>query len=707
MRLYPAARLGSDADDYHGEPVGDPYRWLEATGDPEVAGWIKAQNELTESFLAAVSAREAIRARLTELWDYPKAGAPFERGGRWFQLRNPGLVAQPVLYVMDTPDAQGRPLLDPNGLSEDGTVAVGEINVSSDGALLAYATSSMGSDWQSWHVRDIETGDDLDDLIEWSKFSEAAWLKDGSGFYYGGMEPATRGAEYLEANQPLRVFFHRIGTQQHDDVLVFVAAESDWFPYATVSDDGRYLIILIERGLPENQLHVLDLTVPGASFRALVPDFASKAIVVTNVGTTFYLVTDYAAERQRLVAVDLDRPGRPDWREIIPESSDTLLAAHFFGGAFVCHYLRDAHSALRIHAPDGALLREIPLPGIASLTEDVTRRGVKGSPDSDVIHFEVTSFTESGAIWSHDLPTGRTTVIRPSAARFDADAYFSEQVLAPSADGTPVPMFLTRHRDLAADGNLPVLLYAYGGFDIVITPAFSALWAAWLDRGGLLAVANLRGGGEFGKSWHEAGVLDRKQNVFDDLCGCARWLAASGWSRPERIAIMGGSNGGLLVGACLTQHPELFGACVAEVGVFDMLRFHKFTIGWSWTGELGDPDDPVQYRWLRAYSPLHNLRAGTHYPATMLLTGDHDDRVVPGHSLKFAAALQAAQGGDAPVLARVETGAGHGAGKPTAKAVAADADVLTFLAATVGRPATGNGGSSTNGQAGGGWRTYG
>jgi len=707
MRLYPAARLGSDADDYHGEPVGDPYRWLEATGDPEVAGWIKAQNELTESFLAAVPAREAIRARLTELWDYPKAGAPFERGGRWFQLRNPGLVAQPVLYVMDTPDAQGRPLLDPNGLSEDGTVAVGEINVSSDGALLAYATNSMGSDWQSWHVRDIETGDDLDDLIEWSKFSEAAWLKDGSGFYYGGMEPATRGAEYLEANQPLRVFFRRIGTQQHDDVLVFVAAESDWFPYATVSDDGRYLIILIERGLPENQLHVLDLTVPGASFRALVPDFASKAIVVTNAGTTFYLLTDYAADRQRLVAVDLDRPGRPDWREIIPESSDTLLAAHFFGGAFVCHYLRDAHSALRIHAPDGALLREIPLPGIASLTEDVTRRGVKGSPDSDVIHFEVTSFTESGAIWSHDLPTGRTTVIRPSAARFDADAYFSEQVLAPSADGTPVPMFLTRHRDLAADGNLPVLLYAYGGFDIVITPAFSALWAAWLDRGGLLAVANLRGGGEFGKSWHEAGVLDRKQNVFDDLCGCARWLAASGWSRPERIAIMGGSNGGLLVGACLTQHPELFGACVAEVGVFDMLRFHKFTIGWSWTGELGDPDDPVQYRWLRAYSPLHNLRAGTHYPATMLLTGDHDDRVVPGHSLKFAAALQAAQGGDAPVLARVETGAGHGAGKPTAKAVAADADVLTFLAATVGRPATGNGGSSTNGQAGGGWRTYG
>src|SRR6266498_4185832 len=459
--------------------------------------------------------------------------------------------------------------------------------------------------------------------------------KDGSGFYYGRMQPATRGAEYLEANQPLRIFFHRIGTEQRADELAYAAAEPDWFPFATVSDDGRYLIIFIERGLPENQLHVLDLTEPGASFRALVPDFASKAVVVTNVGTTFYLLT--------------------------------------------------AHAALRVHAPDGMLLREVPLPGIASLAEDgTTLPAIKGSPDSDVIHFEVTSFTESGAIWSHDLPTGKTAVIRPSAAKFDTGAYVTEQVLAPSADGTPVPMFLTRHRDLAADGNVPVLLYAYGGFDIAITPAFSALWAAWLDRGGLLAVANLRGGGEFGKSWHEAGMLDRKQNVFDDFCGCARWLAASGWSRSERIAITGASNGGLLVGTCLTQHPELFGACVAEVGVFDMLRFGKFTIGWSWTGELGDPDDPEQYRWLRAYSPLHNVRPGLHYPPTLLLTGDHDDRVVPGHSLKFAATLQAAaQADDAPVLARIETGVGHGAGKPTAKAIATEVDVLAFLEATV------------------------
>jgi len=688
MCSYPPARRGPDVDDHHGELVGDPYRWLEVTDDPEVAGWIKAQNEVTEGFLAAVPSREAIRTRLTELWDYPRYGVPFERGGRWFQSRNPGLAAQPALYVMDAPDADGRPLLDPNALSDDGTIAVAEINVSGDGALLAYATSAMGSDWLTWHVRDVATGADAGDVIEWSKFCEAAWRKDGSGFYYGAIEPATPGAEYLEANRPLRILFHRIGTPQRDDELVFAAAEPDWLPYAVVSDDGRYLIISIERGSTENQVHVLDLAEPGAGFLALVPDFASKAIVVTNVGSTFYLVTDHEAERQRLVAVDLAAPGRQSWQEIIPEVDETLLEAHFLGGSFVCHYLRDAHSVLRVHAVDGTYTRDIPIPGMASLGGTASYRGIEGRPGSDVVHFEIVSFTESGSLWSHRLSTGQTRLVRPSGARIDPGDYVTEQVLAPSADGTPVPLFLTRRRDLAADGAAPVLLYAYGGFDVALTPRFSALWAAWLDRGGLLAVANLRGGGEYGKAWHEAGMLDRKQAVFDDFCGCARWLAASGWSRPDRIAIMGGSNGGLLVGACLTQHPELFGACVAEVGVFDMLRFHKFTIGWAWTSEIGDPDDPEQYRWLRAYSPLHNVRNGMRYPPTLLLTGDHDDRVVPGHSLKFAATLQAALDGDAPILLRVESGAGHGAGKPTGKAIAAGTDVLAFLDAVLGRAET-------------------
>jgi prolyl oligopeptidase len=429
---------------------------------------------------------------------------------------------------------------------------------------------------------------------------------------------------------------------------------------------------------------VLDLTEPSAAPRPLVGDFASRNAFVTNAGTTFYLVTDHDAERNRIVAVDLDRPDREHWREVVPEAAETLLEAHFYGGSFVCHYLRDAHSVLRVHALDGALVGDIPLPGIASLSGGAGHEGITGRAGSDLVHFEVTSFTESGSLWAHQVSTGLTTLVRPSAARIDPGRFVTEQVFATSADGTGVPMFLTRRRDLAADGNAPVLLYAYGGFDIALTPSFSPMWAAWLERGGLLAVANLRGGGEYGKAWHDAGRLDRKQNVFDDFSGCARWLAASGWSRRDRIAIMGGSNGGLLVGACLTQHPELFGACVAQVGVFDMLRFHKFTIGWAWIGELGSPDDPRQYRWLRGYSPLHNVRAGTHYPATLLLTADHDDRVVPGHSFKFAATLQAAQGGDAPILIRVDTAAGHGAGKPTGKAIAAAADELAFLEAVLG-----------------------
>jgi prolyl oligopeptidase len=393
-------------------------------------------------------------------------------------------------------------------------------------------------------------------------------------------------------------------------------------------------------------------------------------------------MTDHGAERKRLVAVDLDQPGRENWREIIGEAEETLQSAHFFGGHFVCHYLRDSHSVLRVYALDGTYVRDIPLPGIASLTGDSQDWwAISGRPHSDLVHFKATSFTESGSVWSHQLSTGATKVLHESGASLDPAAYLTEQVFADSADGTAVPMFLTRKRDLAPDGQVPVLLYAYGGFDVAITPWFSALAAAWIERGGLFAVANLRGGGEYGRAWHDAGRRAAKQNVFDDFCACARWLASSGWSRRDRIAITGASNGGLLVGACLTQHPELFGACVAHVGVFDMLRFHKFTIGWAWTGELGNPDDPAEYRWLRGYSPLHNVRSGARYPATLLLTGDHDDRVVPGHSFKFAAAMQAAQAADEPILIRVETAAGHGAGKPTDKAIGADADVLAFLEA--------------------------
>ena len=682
MLNYPLTAQGADADDDHGERVADPYRWLETPGAEETAAWIAAQNELTQGWLAQSGDREALRELLTELSDYPRRGVPFERGGRWFQFRNPGLANQPVLHVMDAPRAEGRVLLDPNLLSPDGTVAVSGAEVSEDGALLAYATSSGGSDWQTWRVRFVETGVDLPDLIEWAKFTGAAWRADGSGFYYGAPDRPDEGSEHLAADGLHRIFFHRIGAPQAKDELVYEPDQPGWMPHARVSEDGRFLIISISEGTrTETALHVLDLTEPGATMVALVGDFTSSADVVTTAGSTFFLVTDYQAERKRLVTVDLARPGREHWTEIIAQAPDTLVEARCFGGKLVCHYLRDAHSVLRVFGLDGTPHGEIALPGIASIGDACggDDGGLSGRAASALMHFGVMSFTESGAVWSHDLATGVSKEIFPSAARIDPGQFVTEQVFVRSADGTMVPVFLTRSAGLRPAGDVPALLYGYGGFDVPVTPTFSVLHAAWLRAGGLLAVGNLRGGGEYGKAWHDGGRLAVKQNVFDDFCACARWLADSGWSRPGRIAITGGSNGGLLVGACLVQHPELFGACVPRVGVLDMLRFHKFTIGWAWKSDYGDPDDPEQYRWLRAYSPLHNLRPGERYPATLLTTGDHDDRVVPGHSFKFAAALQSAQAGDEPVLIRVETSAGHGAGKPTGKIIAESADILAFL----------------------------
>jgi|HubBroStandDraft_1064217.scaffolds.fasta_scaffold00911_15 prolyl oligopeptidase len=682
MLSYPSTQTSPAADDYHGELIADPYRWLEATSDPRTAAWIAAQNDVTENVLRDVPGRSSIRSRLTELAGYARYGVPFERGGRWFQFRDDGQQNQPVLYLMDEPAAAGRPLLDPNGLVADGTAAVSGAAVSSDGRLLAYSISISGSDWQTWRVRDVDSGADLDDLVEWSKFSTAAWRKDGSGFYYCAPERPPAGAEYLAETGQRRIMYHQIGSDQHDDEFVWAnPADSKWSSDARVSEDGRFLVIASHAGTaPQAQLHVLDLSDPAGVLTPLIADFDSIADLVSTKGTTFYLVTDYQAERKRLVAVTLERPERQHWVEIVGQTPDTLLAAYDFGGRFVCHYLRNAYSVLAVYAADGSFVAEIPLPAYSSVADAYKLgEGITGRPDSDLIYFGLTSFAESGSLWSHQLAAGETRLIRPSSAPIDPASVVVEQAEIISADGTALTMFLARRRDVRPTGDQPVLLHGYGGFDVAITPSFSVLHAGWLDSGGLLAVANLRGGGEYGRAWHDGGRLAVKQNVFDDFCACARWLESSGWSRASRIAISGRSNGGLLVGACLTQHPELFGACVANVGVLDMLRFHRFTVGRAWIADYGDPDDPDQYRWLRAYSPLHNLRSGERYPATLLLTGDHDDRVVPGHSFKFAAALQAAQAGEAPVLIRIETSAGHGPGKPVSKVVAESADVLAFL----------------------------
>lgn len=688
MLRYPPTRVGSDADDYHGELIPDPYRWLETTTDSETVAWINAQNEVTEGVLSQIADRSQIHSRLAELASYARYGVPFERGGRWFQFRGNGRQNQPALYVMDAPGDAGRLLLDPNALTQDGTAAITGADVTGDGRLLAYSISISGSDWQTWRVRDVESGTDLDDLIQWSKFSTAQWRKDGSGFYYCSADRPPAGTEYLAEIGRRNIMFHTLGTDQSQDELVFSSpADSPMHAFPRVSDDGRFLILVSNLGTaPQSRLDVLDLADDGAELRSLVDDFDSIADVVSSDGTTFYLVTDFDAERKRLVSVELESPARPHWTEIIGESDDTLLAAYFFGGRFVCHYLRKAHSVLRVHESDGTFVREIELAGYSSIADACkVGEGITGRPDSDLMHFGLMSFAEPGSLWSHHLATGETTLLRSSEAAIDPADYTVEQVSVTSADGTELTMFLTRRNGLEPDGDRPVLLYGYGGFDIPMTPTFNVLHAGWLDRGGVLAVANLRGGGEYGRGWHNSGRLAVKQNVFEDFCASARWLETSGWSRAARIAIHGGSNGGLLVGACLTQHPELFGACVPAVGVMDMLRFHKFTVGRAWIADYGSPDDPEQYQWIRPYSPLHNLRAGTRYPATLVLTGDHDDRVVPGHSFKFAAAMQAAQSGDAPVLIRIETSAGHGMGKPVAKVVAEGADVLAFLQLSLGK----------------------
>jgi prolyl oligopeptidase len=678
---YPKARRTDVADDHHGETVPDPYRWLEDPDDPATSAWVAAENALTQEFLAAAPSRPAIHARITELWDYPKSGVPCERGSRWFQSRNTGLQSQSVLYVADSVTDEGRILLDPNLLSADGTSAVTELAVNKDGTLVAYAASQAGSDWMTWRVLDVDSGRDLADRVEWSKFSSAAWSGDGSGFYYSGMARPVEGGEYRDETRGLQVRFHRLGTVQADDRPVFSAPEEpDWIPTAEVSDDGRYLVLTINRGTsPENRLLVMDLHAESASFEAVADDFNAKVGYIGNEGPELLLITDEGAERGRVVSAYVGRPG-DKWSEVIPESDDTLLDVQLCGGKLVCHYLHQAHSVLRVHEISGRLVRQVELPGFVSIVADPLAHGtVSGRPDRSLVHFQAVSFAESGALWSHDVETGETVLVRGSTCKLDPSEFVTEQVFASSGDGTRVPMFVTRPIDSVADGERPVLLYGYGGFGVPITPSFGVTFAAWLDRGGLLAVANLRGGGEFGRRWHDAGRLADKQSVFDDFCACARWMDSSGWSRPGKIAISGGSNGGLLVGACLTQRPELFGAAVADVGVFDMLRFHLFTIGWAWKSDYGDPEDPEQYPWLKAYSPLHNVVDGSCYPPTMILTGDHDDRVVPAHSFKFAATLQAAQGCDHPILLRVEPSAGHGLGKPTGKLIDEATDRLVFM----------------------------
>ncbi len=671
---YPAARKSDVVDDYHGTRVPDPYRWLEDPDSPESRAWIEAQNRLTAAYLAEIPARAALRERLTKLWNYPKYGTPFRKARRYFFFKNDGLQNQSVLYKQASLTADPETLLDPNVLSEDGTVALSTLAVSEDGRLLAYGTSASGSDWEEFRVRDVAEGRDLSDHLKWIKFSGASWTNDGAGFFYSRYpEPGDKAL--TDVNRFQRLYYHRLGTEQTADVLVYERPDQpDWGMNAEVTDDGRYAVLHVWLGTDRrNRVYYLDLKdarrpkVTGEVVR-LLDDFDASYAFVGNDGPVFYFLTDLEAPRKRVIAIDTRHPERARWREIIPQGPDVLDGIQIIHDTFVANYMHDASSRLRLFTLEGRLVKDLPLPTLGSIG------AISGERKDDEMFYAFTSFLYPTTIFRYDFKSGGTSVFKAPTIDFDPSGYETKQVFYSSKDGTRVPMFITHKKGLHLDGSNPTYLYGYGGFNISLTPSFSVAMLVWLEQGGVYAVPNLRGGGEYGEEWHQAGMHDKKQNVFDDFIAAAEYLIAQGYTSPSKLAIAGGSNGGLLVGAAITQRPELFGAALPAVGVMDMLRFHKFTIGWAWVTDYGSADSAAQFPYLYKYSPLHNIRAGTRYPATLVTTADHDDRVVPGHSFKFTAALQAAQAGPRPVLIEIETKAGHGAGKPTSKLIEEQAD---------------------------------
>jgi len=681
---YPAARKSDVVDDYHGTRVPDPYRWLEDPDSPESRAWIEAQNRLTAAYLAEIPARDTIRQRLTKLWNYPKYGAPFRKAGRYFFLKNDGLQNQSVLYKQASLEATPETLLDPNILSEDGTVALSTLAVSDNGRLLAYGTAASGSDWEEFRVRDVVTARDLPDHLKWIKFSGASWTKDGAGFFYSRYPEPTDKA-LTDVNRFQRLYYHRLGTDQAQDVLVYERPDQpDWGMNAEVTDDGRYAVLTVWLGTDRrNRVYYRDLKDPrhpritGEVVR-LLDDFDASYAFVGNDGPVFYFLTDLDAPRKRVIAIDTRHPERGRWRELIPQGQDVLEGVQIIHDTFVANYMHDASSRLRLFALDGRTPKDLEFPTLGSIGS------ISGERKDDEMFYAFTSFLYPTTIFRYDFKSGATSVFKAPTIDFDPSRYETKQVFYTSKDGTRVPMFITYKKGLTLDGSNPTYLYGYGGFNISLTPSFSVAMLVWLEMGGVYAVPNLRGGGEYGEEWHQGGMHEKKQNVFDDFIAAAEYLIAQRYTSPAKLAIAGGSNGGLLVGAAMTQRPELFGAALPAVGVMDMLRFHKFTIGWAWVTDYGSADSAAQFPYLYKYSPLHNIRAGTRYPATLVTTADHDDRVVPGHSFKFTATLQAAQAGPQPVLIEIETKAGHGAGKPTSKLIEEQGDRMAFLVKNLG-----------------------
>jgi prolyl oligopeptidase len=677
---YPVAPTSNQVDDYHGTKVADPYRPLEDPDSAPTRAWIEAENKLTFSYLEKIPAREKIRARLKELLNYERFSVPEKRGKRYFYSHNSGLQNQSVWYWLPALDAEPRVLLDPNTLSADGTVAVVGAEISDDGELLAYSLSSSGSDWVEWHVRQVATGKDLPDILKWSKFSGASFSKDSKGFFYSRYDEPKEQSMLRDTNYYQKLYYHKLGTPQSEDALIYKRDDKkEWGFGGSVTNDGKYLIIYIGEGTdPQNRIYYKDLTTPGSAVVALLDEKNAIYHFIDNDGPIFWFVTNLNAPLSRVIAIDTRNPGREHWKTIIPESKETLLGASMLDNKFVASYLKDAHSEVKVFDVEGNYLRSVETPGLGAVA------GFGGKRADKETFYSYTGFSTPATIYRYELASAKSEVFRKPAVKFNSDDYETKQIFYSSKDGTRVPMFITARKGLKLDGNNPTLLYGYGGFDISLTPAFSVGNLVWMEMGGVYVQANLRGGGEYGEPWHLAGTKLQKQNVFDDFISAAEWLIANRYTQPKKLAIRGGSNGGLLVGACMAQRPQLFGAALAAVGVMDMLRFHKFTIGWAWASDYGSSDDAEQFKALYKYSPLHNLKPGTEYPPTLIVTADHDDRVVPAHSFKFAAALQAAQAGDAPVLIRIETKAGHGAGKPISKAIEETTDEWSFLVKNLG-----------------------
>jgi prolyl oligopeptidase len=674
---YPDTRAVEQTDNYHGTKVADPYRWLEDDNSADTKAWIESQNKLTMPYLESIAERDSIHKRLTKLYNYERYGAVFTRAGKYFYFRNDGLQDRDVLYVTDSLTEPGEVLIDPNKF-EDKSVALSDVSVSTDGKTLAYSLATAGSDWNEIRFLEIATKKPLPDQIKWVKFSEASWSEDSKGVYYSRYDEPKDGIKSRGANYNHKLYFHRIGSTQSEDKLIYQRPDhKDWGFAGGETEDGKYAVVHVWQGTERNNAWFYR-PVESDKFVELLSKWDATYNFVGNRGTIFYFETDSGAPRGRVIAIDIQKPDPPNWKVVIPESAETIQSVSYIGGRFFASYMRDGRTEVRVFDESGKSLGIVPLPGLGRAT------GFDGRHDDTETFYVFTSYTVPTVVYRYDLKTNKSSIWKEPKVDADLKPYETKLVFYNSKDGTRVPMFVTARKDVKLDGQNPVYLYGYGGFNVPVTIAYQPKNIVWLEMGGILAFPALRGGGEYGKEWHLAGTKLRKQNVFDDFIAAAEYLIANKYTNPKKIAINGGSNGGLLVAATLLQRPELFGAAVPAVGVLDMLRFHKFTIGWGWVSDYGSADNPEEFKALYAYSPLHNVKKGTVYPPTLVTTADHDDRVVPGHSFKFAAALQAAQEGNAPILLRVETKAGHGAGRRLSAAIQEQTDVLSFMAKNVG-----------------------